>query len=267
MRGRLRPWLAALAFAVGLGAGQAWAEDAQLRPLCPDRPSKGTSTCTVDAGHVQVEADLVNLTHDSSGGVVTNAWVFANPTLKFGVTDTFDVEASLAPYVLVRTSAAHATASGIGDLFLRAKLNLAGGSFGLALEPYIKAPTAPIGIGDGAWEGGLLAPVSYTLPMGWSLGLTPEADLIANGSGPGRHLAVALPVGLGHAVGPVAATFELWTSQDFDPAGTTRQYSLDVAAAWQPPRQPNLQLDAGLNLGLNTATPDVQIYLGVARRF
>ena len=265
-------WSAVLAMVLFVGAGQARAEG--LRPLCPDRPSKGTSACTVDAGHVQVEADLANLTHDASGGVTTDVWVFANPTLKLGVTDAFDIEANLAPYVLIRThdrtSGARTSQSGIGDLFLRAKLNLAGnagGAFGLALEPYVKAPTAPQGVGDGAWEGGLLAPVSYTLPMGWSLGLTPEADLIANGSGSGRHLAVALPVGLGHAIGPIAATFELWTSQDFDPTRTTRQYSLDLAAAWQPPRQPNLQLDGGVNLGLNSATPDVQVYVGVARRF
>ena len=255
-----------------LGAGRAMAED--LRPLCPDRPSKGTSACTVDAGHVQVEADLANLTHDASGGVTSDAWAFANPTLKLGVTDSFDIEANLAPYVLIRThdrtSGARSTVSGIGDLFLRAKLNLAGnagGAFGLALEPYVKAPTAPSSVGNGAWEGGLLAPISYNLPMGWSLGVTPEADVIANASGSGRHLAVALPVGLGHSLGPIAATVEVWTSQDFDPAGTTRQYSLDFAAAWQPPRQPNLQLDGGVNLGLNSATPGVQVYVGVARRF
>ena len=266
------PLWAAVALATVLFAGRAMAEE--LRPLCPDRPSKGTSACTVDAGHIQVEADLADLTHDASRGVTTDAWAFASPTLKLGVTDSFDIEANLAPYVLIRThdrtSGARSTVSGIGDLFLRAKLNLAGnagGALGLALEPWIKAPTAPLGVGDGAWEGGLLAPISYNLPKGWSLGVTPEADVIANGSGSGRHLAVALPVGLGHAVGPIAATLELWTSQDFDPAGTTRQYSLDFAAAWQPPRQPNLQLDGGVHLGLNSATPDLQVYVGVARRF
>ena len=200
--------------------------------------------------------------------------MFANPTLKLGVTDSFDLEANLAPYTRVRVhdraSGATSTASGVGDLYLRAKLNLAGnsgGAFGLALEPFVKAPTAAAGVGNGAWEGGLLAPVSINLPQGWSLGVTPEADLLADATGSGRHLALALPVGLGHAVGPIAATLEIWTSQDFDPSGTVRQYSLDLAAAWQPPHQPNLQLDGGVNLGLNHATPDLQVYVGVARRF
>ena len=74
----------------------------ELRPLCPDRPSKGTSACTVDAGHVQLEADVANLTHDSAGGIATDTWVVANPTLKFGLTDSFDLEANLAPYAHVR---------------------------------------------------------------------------------------------------------------------------------------------------------------------
>ncbi len=264
----------ALALALGLTTATAHAQDSGLRPLCPDRPSKGTSACTVDAGHLQLEADAANYTHDSSGGFTTDPWAVASPTLKLGVAGALDLEASLAPYVNIRTrdqaTGARATASGVGDLYLRGKLNLAGnagGDFGLALEPFVKAPTAAAGVGNGAWEGGLLAPVSYNLPKGWSLGVTPEADLLADASGSGRHVALALPVGLGHAVGPVAATVEVWTSQDFDPTGTVRQYSLDLAAAWQPHSQPNLQLDGGVNLGLNHATPDVQLYVGLARRF
>ena len=245
-----------------------------LRMLCPDRPSKGTSACTVDQGHLQLETDLFNATYDRSGGVSTDTYLFTNPTLKLGVTDNFDIEANLSPYVRVVThdhqTRARTTASGIGDLYLRAKLNLAGnsgGSFGLAIEPYVKAPTAPLGVGDGAWEGGALVPTSFNLPHGWSLGVTPEADVVLDASGAGRHVAVQLPVGLGHAIGPLSATVELWTSQDYDPSGTTRQYSLDFAAAWQPPRDANVQLDGGINLGLNDAPPDVQVYVGATRRF
>jgi hypothetical protein len=265
----------ALALALAAGAVRA-ADDPQsqggLRPLCPDRPSKGTSACTVDKGHVQLEADAVNWTYDHEDGVTTRTLFLANPTLKLGVTDDFDVEADIAPYVRMSTEAGGASSatSGVGDLFLKVKWSLAGnhgGDLGLALEPYVKAPTAKSGIGDGAWEGGLLVPVSYSLPMGWSLGVTPELDVMLNGSGSGRHVGLAIPVGLSHAIGPLNGTVELWTDQDFDPAGTNRQYSLDFAAAWQPKDQPNLQLDGGVNLGLNRATPDVQVYVGLARRF
>lgn len=256
------------------GAGDARAQDAGLRPLCPDRPAKGTGACTVDRGHLQLETDLLDETYDRTGGVTTRTLAVASPTLKLGVTDRLDVEANLAPYLRVSSAQApggpRTAQSGIGDLYLRTKLNLAGNSgadFGLGVEAYLKAPTASHDLGNGAWEEGLLLPASWSLPHGWSLGLTPEADLLLDASGSGRHVALSLPVGLSHAVGPVTGTVELWTLQDLDPSGTRRETSVDLAAAWQPPRQPDLQLDAGVNLGANRATPDVQVYVGLARRF
>jgi len=269
----------ALAGATTILAGQACAQEAPaaqptLRPLCPDRPGKGTAPCTVDRGRWQLEVDGADYTRQSAGGAVTTTWVLASPELKYGLTDDLDLEASFAPFNRVSSrpapNAPKRTLTGVGDLFLRAKLNLTGnsqGALGLAIEPYVKAPTARDGIGDGAWEEGVLAPVSLNLPHGWSLAATPEADLVLDAAGAGRHVALQLPVGLGHAIGPVAASVELWTQQDFDPAGTTRQYSVDLAAAWQPAGQPDLQLDAGVNLGLNAATPDVQVYAGLSRRF
>jgi len=273
LRDLLTAALAAMAvLGPGAGAAQAGPAPAALRPLCPDRPGKATAPCTVDEGHWQLEIDAADYTRQASAGGAAETWVLAGPQLKYGVTDALDLEASLAPFTRVRPGpgAGGRGASGIGDLYLRAKLNLAGnagGALGLAIEPYVKAPTAREGIGDGAWEGGLLVPVSVSLPHGWSLGVTPEADLLRDGAGHGRHLALQLPVGLGHAVGPLAGSVELWTQQEFDPAGAVRQYSVDLAAAWTPAGQPELQLDAGANLGLNASTPDLQVYVGASRRF
>ena len=116
--------LSAVLMLAGMGAARA--ED--LRDLCPDRPLKGTSACTVDAEHWQVESDIVNFTHDTSGGMTTDTLLAPNPTLKYGVTDTLDVEASLALFERVRVKAAGTTTtdSGIGDLYLRAKWHVAG---------------------------------------------------------------------------------------------------------------------------------------------
>ena len=55
--------------------------------------------------------------------------------------------------------------------------------------------------------------------------------------------------------GPIAA----------DPSGHRRQRSLDLGAAWLLTR--NLQLDGGVNLGLDRQTPDVQGYAGISQRF
>ena len=58
---------------------------------------------------------------------------------------------------------------------------------------------------------------------------------------------------------------EAWGQWSFDPAGTQRQYSADIAAALGLGR--DTQLDAGINFGLNRATPGVAPYIGVSHRF
>ena len=261
--------LAFLAAFALIAAGAARAED--LRDLCPDRPLKGTSACTVDAGHWQVETDVVNFTHDTSGGITTDTLLAPNPTLKYGVSDTFDVEASLAPFEQVHTRGGGTTStdSGIGDLYLRAKWHVAGtnGQDGAAIEPYIKLPTARDAIGNGAVEGGVIVPYQQSLPWGWSLDVTPEADLLKNQNGDRRHLSLSASAGFSHPItDALGIGLELWTQQDFDPSGTGRQYSFDLASTWQPKGAP-FAFDAGVNLGLNSQTPDVQVYVGVSRRF
>jgi hypothetical protein len=247
--------------------------DDSLRPLCPDRPGKGTSPCTLDEGHFQIEIDAFDDTFQRSGGVTIDTTVAADPTLKYGLTDDFDIEASIAPYISMRThdsaTGTTQTVSGIGDLYLRAKWIFPSGSGGplaAVIEPFVKIPTAAHGLGDGAVEGGVVLPLSYDLGGNWSLAMTPETDFLKNAIGDGRHVTFVDVVGLGRAFdNGVTLGAEVWTSQDFDPSGTTRQYSFDLDAAWQP--DPDIQLDGGVNIGLNAATPDVQIYAGISRRF
>ena len=270
-----------LATALVLGGRPARADDAgpsgdapKLRDLCTDRPTKNTGACTVDPGHVQIESDLFNVTFDRSGGVDTNTYLITNPTLKYGLSRTLDLEASIAPLVVVttrdRASGVTGRTTGVGDLYLRAKWNLAGddgGAVSVALLPYLKVPTAPRGIGDRAVEGGLLLPVSITLPAKFSLAFTPEVDWLKNADDDGRHANMVQLVALGHPLGPVNLTAELWSDLNFDPAGEITQYSADLGVAWIPKHAPNLQFDGGVNLGLNRVTPGVQAYVGVSRRF
>jgi hypothetical protein len=59
----------------------------------------------------------------------------------------------------------------------------------------------------------------------------------------------------------------MWESTDFDSLGTTQQYSFDLDAAWIPQGVPDLQLDCGVNIGLNRNTPGAQVYTGISERF
>ena len=249
--------------------------DNDLRSLCTDRPTKSTSPCTVDAGHWQVESDVYNYTTQTTAGATTTTQLFTNPTVKLGLTNNLDFEVNIAPWEQVSThdaaSGVITTASGVGDLFLKAKLNLLGddgGNVGFALVPYIKVPTAPLGVGNGAVEEGVLAPIQLQLPANWQLVIDPEFDLLANSAGAGRHGNVSSLLSFSYPVTKsLTASLELWGDANFDPAGTITQASFDLGAAWIPAKARNFQLDGGVNLGLNRATPGAQAYIGVSRRF
>jgi hypothetical protein len=144
---------------------------------------------------------------------------------------------------------------------------LTGSSAGtqVALFPFVKLPTARKALGNGAVEGGVAVPVNIDLPKDFSLGISPEADLLLDSDGSGRHLGTMTAINIGKTVGKVTVAAELWGQWDFDPAGTDREYSADVMATWLV--RPKLQLDAGANFGLNRNTPDVQLYAGISTRF
>ena len=248
---------------------QAWAQ-ADEPPICTDRPTKANSVCTVPAGRVQVESDLGSWTATRAPGVRTDVIVPVAPVVKFGLGPATDIQLGLAPFVTVRTrtSAGVDRVSGAGDLTVRVKqrLTAADAPVQLALLPFVKAPTARRGIGNREWEGGMSVPVQFSGPAGIAVTLGPELDVLADADGRGRHLQTVGLVNLSRQVLPrftVAA--ELWGAWNQDPAGTVRQYSADAAFIYL--LAPNLQLDAGGNFGLNRATPDAQLYLGVSARF
>ena len=137
----------------------------------------------------------------------------------------------------------------------------------VALEPFVTAPTATGGQGAGGWEGGVIAPVSLPLADGLSLGLSPQLAVRRNPQGDGTHLDWSGAVAISRGFGPLSLALELWGDVDDQPGGSVSSASADAAVAWIPASQPDLQLDVGLNLGLNRNTPDRELYAGVVRRF
>lgn len=239
-------------------------------PICTDRPTKSNAACTVPEGMMQVEADLFSWTRLAAGPARTDVLVYTNPVVKYGLGPNSDIQLNIAPLVEVRTRADGQTISqrGVGDLTLRFKQRLTGPNsrVQVALLPFVKAPTAERGIGNGEWEGGVIVPVQ--VPVGKAtLTLVPQVNLLADALSPDdRHLEFQGVVNLAYPVAPrTTMAVELWTSQNWDPAGTVRQYSADAALSYL--LNDELQLDIGGNFGLNRATPDVQLYVGVSARF
>lgn len=239
-------------------------------PICTDRPTKSNFACTVPKGQVQIEMDAFNWGNTRAGGDRTDTLLFTNPTFKYGIGDATDIQINWVPLVRVRNRNAAgvvSVADGTGDVTLRLKqrLTAAEGAFQLAILPFIKLPTAPRALGNGKVEGGVALPINYSVPGGWTITLGPQLDVLADVNGGGRHLGLTGLVNIARQFGAFTFYNELWTSQNFDPSGTVRQYSYDVSLAWLA--RPTLQFDVGANIGLNRNTPDAQLYLGIATRF
>jgi hypothetical protein len=170
----------------------------------------------------------------------------------------------------IRTaSVASSTLWGIGNTFVRSKINLwgnDGGDTAAAVIPYVKVPSAPIGIGNGAVEGGLLGPIGFSLPNSFTLLLVPEVDVLKDSIRSSYHGNYVLDVNLSREViKNVTAYVELWSEYNADPATKATLMSFDTAIAWV--FIPNTQIDFGANFGLTSATPVVQIYTGLSQRF
>ncbi len=252
-------------------ASPAVAAAPSLSAICTDRPTKANYACTVDAGHFQYEADAFNGSFFRLNGVTTDTYLASNPTVKYGVTSNLDIEANLSPLEVVHTSGRSGdtrTLAGVGDLVLRAKYLLVstpGGTLQASITPYVKAPTARIGIGDGVVEGGALLPINYKLSDALILTTVPEVDALLDSTGGGRHLNTAQLVNIGYTVQRFTLYGELWGDWNFDPAHTIKQYSADFAVAYAVTSE--LQLDTGVDIGLNRQTAGIQAYVGVSQKF
>jgi len=260
--------MATVSVALGIAAwaSPAAAEDTS-KPICADRPNKAVSPCTVDAGRWQVEVDVADFTHDKTAGVTSEMGIWGAPNIKYGVNSRLDLELNIVSYETLRSSGS-SMVSGFGDVTARAKYALVTGDTAVTLMPVLKLPTASKAIGNGAVEGGLVVPVGFNLPSGFAVAFNPEIDAFHDGAGNGTHAAYALSGVISHSLNSeFTGAAEFWVAHNDDPGHRLDQASFDLGLSWIPMKDQNLQLDAGANFGLTRDTPDVNVYVGVSRRF
>jgi hypothetical protein len=162
--------------------------DDEMRKFAPDRPTKGYSVRTVDAGHFELETDIFNYTYSNNLGVITRSTQAVDPTLKLGVTNWMDVEVQFNGLQTLQSTTSGGSplkGAGFGDVFLRTKMNLFGndaGPAGFALIPYVKLPSSAPVISNGAVEGGLIAPLARR-PQDFIITLMTELDVLKTANG------------------------------------------------------------------------------------
>jgi hypothetical protein len=246
---------------------------AKLRELTTDRPDLTESPFTVDAGWWQLEMDLVAFArdHDKSVGtdVKTTTLSLATLNLKVGLTPNVDLQTVIESFARVRAhdriANVRESRSGFGDITSRLKINLwgnDGGRTAFAVMPFIKWPTNRHGLGNNSVEGGIILPLALADAGGWGIGMMTEVDVVRNASDTGYATDWMNTVTFSRDLtGNIGCYLELATTLTRGPDLA----SFDCGVTYGVTR--NVQLDAGVNLGLTKATEDITIFTGLSVRF
>jgi|ERR1051325_1997250 hypothetical protein len=245
------------------------------RPLLREMEALYKSPYTLDAGHVQTETYLVGYAYDrdraNGGDVRTEIWRVVPTTLKLGVLNNLDLELELAPHTHVRTAdrvmGTTITQSGFGNLTPKAKLNVwgnDGGPLAVALLPYVKFPTSQDDLGNHAIEGGIAAPIGVQLPWACWLVLSPELSFLHDTLRGGYSPAFANTVYLWHTIYSQLSGYVEFASWVSFEAGSRWVGTVDIGLTYMLTK--DVQLDAGVLVGVTPAAPDVNPFLGLSLR-
>lgn len=263
---RSTPWpFAAVAVLVTASAVIA---PAAARELSTDRPDRTESAYTVERGRWQIETDLVSWSRDEAAGVEATSLALATTNLKLGIARHADLQLVVGPWVREEVEAGgfREESSGAGDLVLRWKQNLGGndgGPIALAVMPFVQTSLRDESRFED-WEGGLIVPLAVEGPAGWGFGFMGEVD-VRKSAIEDRHYAVfvASATAARDLAGPLGGYVELWGAKSEEP-GARWDTTFDLGLTWG--LGPDLQLDAGANIGLADATEDLVLFLGFSAR-
>ncbi|MDB6060023.1 MAG: hypothetical protein JWM78_126 [Verrucomicrobiaceae bacterium] len=243
--------------------------DAELRDLSTDQPGTTESPYSLDAGHLQFEWEAVTFTRDKTDGVKTDT-LTSSLNLKIGLTDSIDAQLIVEPRTRVKTTTDSGSDTHIGsnDTEVRFKFNLwgnDGGDTAFAIMPFVRFPTHDSAFGEnGKTEGGIILPLAFSLPGEWDASVMIELDAVRNEESDGYVSEFLQSISFSHAlVGKLDGFFELVNSKRNE-SGAEREAYFDFGVLY--PITKNLQLDAGVNLGLTAAADDKCVYAGISWR-
>lgn len=239
-----------------------------MRDLSTDRPDQTESPYSVNAGHVQLEMDLFNWTHDSEDGTTFEAWNIAPLNLKIGILENADLQLVFENWTREsRTTGGRRTVQeGIGDFTLRWKQNLwgnDGGATALAVMPFVTIPLHTGDLGRDEPEAGIIIPFGWNLPHGLYLGLMTEWDWLNDERG-GHHNAWFNTITLGAELTESIGAYVEFTAMVYDD-GSPWEGTVDGGFTFA--LSEDVQFDIGCNVGVTRAAPDVQPFIGLTYRY
>lgn len=237
-----RPLLRAGFFIAFLVATSSPAHSEELKPICPDRGA--IQTCTVDKGHWQYETSLVDWSHND-----ISTLLIADSVVRWGLEDNTEVQIAWSHWVRSGNQTNHS------DVKLSLRHNILDSQLGLAVQTFIVLPVGSENVTQNHLGVGAALALSFDFNSQTQLYANPTIVVL-----PTAIISGAL--GINQTIhGPIAGTVEI---SGLHGAGQT-QASLNFTAVWTA--SDNVELDIKANFGLIADSPDLQLILGVTRRF
>jgi len=220
-----------------------------------------------------IEVGLLDWTVERDGTARSSTLVTGDFLVRYGLDDLSEFQVGWTAFGRVRehdrASAQSETRSGTGDLAFAYKRSLSnpdGSGLSVAVQPFATIPLGSVAVGAGQWEGGLLLPASVDVGSSFQIQVTPEVDYSGDDDRHGHHLAYGGVAGFSVAIAEeVSSSLELAAFRDSDPSGHFTDLRVSGSIGLQLSN--DLQVDGGVVAGLNRQSPDVEIYLGLSRRF
>lgn len=246
-----------------LASGALGADDDTIDP---DRPDVASSTKTVRPGRVQLEGGLL-FERTRGAGEPTERRFSVESMLRIGVTERLEVRVEGEPIVRLRGAE---DATDVGDLTLSAKWRFLeppddSAWPALALNPFVKLPTAPEPIGTGKADFGVLLLASFELPGQCALDLNAGVAAIGQTRPSGYLLQALTAASVSRELGRRVSAFAEVFYGSRDERDGRDMVGIGTGVVWKV--LPNLALDAAVGTSLYGRLPDVFVRAGGSIRF
>ena len=245
-------------------AGAVAAADDDL--IDPDRPDIAFGAKTIQPGRVQLESGLLFERTRTAREPTERRWS-AEATLRVGVAKGLELRLDGEPIVRLRGAD---DVTDVGDLTLGAKWRFFdppdGGSWpALALNPFVKLPTAPEPIGSGKTDFGLRLIASFDLPAHFSLDTNAAVAAIGQTRPSGHLVQAQVTASLSREILRNVSTYGEVFYLSRETRDARDQVGFDAGVVWRI--LPNFAVDAAVGTSLYGSLPDVFVRAGGSIRF
>ena len=232
----------------------------------PDRPDTTNSANPVARGRVQLETGAF-YRRTSEAGAPAERRLSWEATLRIGVANNTEFRIDSEPVVHVD---GRREETDVGDFTLGLKyrfLNTHEGEWwpSIALNPFVKLPTAQESIGSGETDAGLLLLASFNLPSDFALDVNAGAVLVGQ-HGPGGQLVQArASASLSRRLIDGLSGFVELAFASRDTRAGRDGLGVQTGLIWRVTR--DVALDTAVSASVAGAAPDFGVRAGVSVRF